>query len=140
MLFRSEPAVRAFTADDVESMISAAGDPPTAARSAWPLRDQAIIDLLASTGTRNGECVALRIGDIAGADRPVLHIQRGTKSGRTREVPLPAHTTRRLMAYLAGDFDASDRALAKADPAQVAEGAKILDDPSFGAGRQGGLK
>jgi len=98
---RTEPAVRAFTADDVEAMISAAGDPPTAARSAWPLRDQAIIDLLASTGTRNGECVALRIGDIAGADRPVLHIQRGTKSGRTREVPLPAHTTRRLMAYLA---------------------------------------
>jgi tetratricopeptide (TPR) repeat protein len=39
-----------------------------------------------------------------------------------------------LLAYLAGDFEASDAALAKADPAEVAQGAKILDDPSFGGG------
>ena len=88
---RTEQAVRAFTPEDVEAMIEAAADPPKKARSAWPLRDQAIIDLLAATGTRNGESVALRIGDIGGADRPVLHIQRGTKSGRAREVPLATH-------------------------------------------------
>jgi tetratricopeptide (TPR) repeat protein len=40
-----------------------------------------------------------------------------------------------LLAYLNGDYDASDAALSKADPALVAEGAKVLDDPSFGAGR-----
>ena len=55
---------------------------------------------MAATGTRNGESVALRIGDIGGADRPVLHIQRGTKSGRAREVPLATHTSKRLRAYL----------------------------------------
>lgn len=98
---RTEQAVRAFTPGDVEAMIEAAGEPPASARSAWPLRDQAIIDLLASTGSRNGECVALRIGDIGGADRPVLHIQRGTKSGRTREVPMARHTIARLEKYLA---------------------------------------
>jgi tetratricopeptide (TPR) repeat protein len=38
-----------------------------------------------------------------------------------------------LMAYLAGDFQAADQYLAQADPDLVAEGAKILDDPSFGA-------
>lgn len=38
-----------------------------------------------------------------------------------------------LIAHLAGDFDASDRYLAQADPELVAEGQKILDDPSFGA-------
>jgi len=97
---RTEQTVRAFTPDDVAAMIEAADDPPGKARSAWPLRDQAIIDLLASTGTRNGECVALRIGDIGGADRPVLHIQRGTKSGRTREVPLARHVMKRVHAYL----------------------------------------
>lgn len=97
---RSEQAVRAFTPADVEAMIAAADDPPSAARSAWPARDAAVIDLLASTGTRNGECVALRIGDIGGADRPVLYIQRGTKSGRAREVPIAAHTMRRLRTWL----------------------------------------
>lgn len=97
---RGEQAVRAFTPSDIEAMIEAAESPPSAARSAWPARDAAIIDFLASTGTRNGECVALRIGDIGGADRPVLHIQRGTKSGRAREVPLAAHTMRRLRVWL----------------------------------------
>ena len=38
-----------------------------------------------------------------------------------------------LLAYLAGDFDGSDRYLAQADPDLVAEGARTLDDPSFGA-------
>lgn len=98
---RTEQAVRAFTPEDVTAMIEVAADPPKSARSAWPARDQAVIDLLSSTGTRNGECVALRIGDIGGADRPVLHIQRGTKSGRAREVPLARHTTERLEKYLA---------------------------------------
>lgn len=97
---RTEQAVRAFTPGDVEAMIEAAAEPSKRARSAWPLRDQAIIDLLASTGARNGECVALRVGDIGGADRPVLHIQRGTKSGRTREVPMARHTMDRVRAYL----------------------------------------
>ncbi|MBT6443671.1 MAG: tyrosine-type recombinase/integrase [Acidimicrobiaceae bacterium] len=98
---RTEQAVRAFTPDDVTAMIEAAGEPSKRARSAWPARDEALIDLLAATGTRNGECVALRIGDIGGADRPVLHIQRGTKSGRVREVPLAKHTVDRLDKYLA---------------------------------------
>ncbi|MBT5753735.1 MAG: tyrosine-type recombinase/integrase [Acidimicrobiaceae bacterium] len=98
---RTEQAVRAFTPDDVAAMIEAAGEPSKRARSAWPARDEALIDLLAATGTRNGECVALRIGDIGGADRPVLHIQRGTKSGRVREVPLAKHTVDRLDKYLA---------------------------------------
>jgi len=97
---RTEQAVRAFTPEDVEAMIEAAGTPSEKARSAWPARDQSIIDLLSATGTRNGECVALRVGDIGGADRPVLHIQRGTKSGRAREVPLARHTVDRLDKYL----------------------------------------
>jgi integrase/recombinase XerD len=98
---RTEQAVRAFTPDDVSAMIDVATAPSKKARSAWPSRDEAIIDLLSATGARNGECVALRVGDIGGADRPVLHIQRGTKSGRAREVPLAKHTMDRLEKYLA---------------------------------------
>ncbi len=97
----TEQAVRAFTPDDVAAMIAAAGDPSPNARSAWPTRDAAMIDLLSATGTRNGECVALRIGDISRTERPVLHIQRGTKSGRAREVPMALHTLERVNAWLA---------------------------------------
>lgn len=40
-----------------------------------------------------------------------------------------------LLAYLSGDFDAAETHLAKADPDRVEEGARILDDPGFGARR-----
>jgi tetratricopeptide (TPR) repeat protein len=40
-----------------------------------------------------------------------------------------------LLAYLAGDFDTADQHLAQADPDLVERGAKILDDPGFGARR-----
>lgn len=96
----NEQTVRAFSPADIDAMIQAASKPSKRARSAWPLRDQAIIDFIASTGTRNGETVALRIGDIGGADRPVLHIQRATKSGRAREVPIPTRVMGRVRAYL----------------------------------------
>jgi tetratricopeptide (TPR) repeat protein len=43
-----------------------------------------------------------------------------------------------LLAYLAGDFDAADVHLSRADPQLVARAAEILDDPSFGAARRGG--
>lgn len=98
--FSSEQTVRAFSADDVKDMIEAAGEPEKRLRSAWAVRDQTIIDLIASTGVRNGECVALQINDIAGADRPVLHIRRGTKSGKRREVPIPKRTHARIESWL----------------------------------------
>jgi len=97
----TEPQVRAFTTDAVQSMIDAAGSPADPVRSAWAARDVALVDLLAFTGVRRSECVALQIGDIAGADRPVLLIRRGTKSGHRREVPLPGNTSERLESYLA---------------------------------------
>jgi len=96
----TQPEVRAFTADDVEAMLEVAAKPIESAHSAWAARDVAIVDLLASTGVRNGECVALQIGDIGGADRPVLLVRRGTKSGHRREIPIPGHTHDRLTSYL----------------------------------------
>jgi len=86
--------VRAFSVDDVAAMLEAAGQPDAKQRSAWPARDVALVDLLASTGVRSGECVALQVGDLAGADRPVLLIRRATKSGKRREVPIPGRMQR----------------------------------------------
>lgn len=96
----SELTVRAFSAEDVAAMIGVALDPSESVRSAWPQRDAALIDLIASTGIRSGECVVLQVGDVAGADRPLLLVRRGTKSGKRREVPIPQRCSDRLDLYL----------------------------------------
>ncbi|MEZ6186287.1 MAG: hypothetical protein R3F62_14930 [Planctomycetota bacterium] len=43
-----------------------------------------------------------------------------------------------LLAYLAGDFSASDAHLRRADPSLVNQAAQTLDDPNFGAGAREG--
>ena len=81
---------RAFLDDEVEAMRSAAAAPPPRARSAWPARDIAIIDVLSGCGLRAAECCAAQNNDVdRGLDRPVLHLRRGVKGGKRRDVPLP---------------------------------------------------
>ena len=96
-----EPEVRAFTPDDVAAMIDAAATPPPRTRSAWPARDQAIVDLLACTGVRASEMCALQLRDVARGEDPLLLVRRATKSGRQRSIPLPRHVLDRLDRYLA---------------------------------------
>ncbi len=98
---RTEPEVRAFTPEDVTAMLDAATSPPAEATSAWPARDVAMVDVLAFAGVRSAECCGLQVGDVGSTDRPILHIRRGAKGNKRREVPLPRHTTDRLDAYLA---------------------------------------
>jgi len=99
--YRLEPEIRAFGTDDVDAMLEAAATPPPTATSAWPRRDVAAVDLLAFTGVRAAEFCNLQIGDIGQTDRPILHIRRGAKGNKRREVPLPRHTTNRIETYLA---------------------------------------
>lgn len=97
---RPEPEVRAFTTNDVTAMLDAAATPPPRAHSAWPTRDIAIIDTLAHCGLRANELCALQLNDIGTLDRPILHIRRGAKGGRRREIPLPHHTSHHIDTYL----------------------------------------
>lgn len=69
-----------------------------------------------------------RMGDFGRAyDHMLAYAEGGELSGQDAYLV-------GLMAYMAGDFQVADRYLAQADPDLVAEGAKVLDDPSFGAG------
>jgi len=45
-----------------------------------------------------------------------------------------------LLAYLAGDFDAAEAHLAKADPDMVKDAAEVLQDPTFGMRLMGGAQ
>jgi site-specific recombinase XerD len=93
---------RAFTITDVDRLRAAALEPSPRARSAWPTRDLALVELLAGSGARVSEAAALQIADV---DRRheivILRLRRATKSGNERDVPLPDLVVDAVDAYLA---------------------------------------
>ena len=99
--YRTESEIRAFSPEDVDRMVAAAAAPPPSATSAWATRDVAAIDVLAFTGVRAAEFCALQVGDVGSTDRSILHIRRGAKGNKRREVPLPLDAGDRIDAYLA---------------------------------------
>ena len=89
---------RAFTADEIDDLRSAAADPPVSATGAWPTRDVMIVELLAGSGCRVSELCALQIGDIDRRhEHPILRL-RHTKNGSERDIPLPT----RILAVVDG--------------------------------------
>lgn len=64
-------------------------------------RDSAIIEVLAGTGLRVSEFLALRVGDLVMSERSGRIIVRQSKHGSYREVPLTIDVRKALEAYLA---------------------------------------
>jgi site-specific recombinase XerD len=83
-------AALAFLPEEVAALRAAAATPPPSVRSAWAARDEAIVEMLAGCGLRAAECCAAQVGDLdLRLDRPVLHVRRGVKGGKRRDVPVP---------------------------------------------------
>ena len=92
---------RAFTEPDVTALRAAALDPPVRARSAWPARDLAIVEVLAATGARASELAALNVGDIDRRHPTVIvRLRHATKSGAERDIPVPQPAVDILDRYL----------------------------------------
>jgi site-specific recombinase XerD len=83
-----------LTNDDVERLIKCGVD----AATFQPLRNTAIILLLARTGMRAAEVMHLSLDDVDWADG-IIHI-RGAKSRRDRDLPLLRDVGRALLAYI----------------------------------------
>jgi site-specific recombinase XerD len=93
---------RAFTIAEVDRLRTVALDPSPRARSAWPTRDLAIVELLAGSGARVSETAALQVGDVDRRHQVViLRLRRSTKSGNERDIPLPDRVVDALDSYLA---------------------------------------
>jgi site-specific recombinase XerD len=92
--------VDALTSDQVAALVRACRIPPGADR--WGvferLRDEAVIRLLADTGLRAGEAVALTTADVDLARRAV--VVRRAKGGKHRLAAFSADTARALDRYL----------------------------------------
>ena len=92
----------AFTVHDVDRLRAVAVAPGLRARSAWPARDLALVELLAASGARASEAAALNVGDIDRRPEVVLlRLRRATKSGNERDVPLPDRAVDALDNFLA---------------------------------------
>jgi site-specific recombinase XerD len=93
LTWRHSSIPRAITADEVDRVIAACDS-----RSAYGMREKAIVVLLARLGLRAGEVIRLRIEDIDWVRGCVL-VQAG-KTHRERSLPLSQEVGDALEAYL----------------------------------------
>lgn len=85
----------AITLEDLDALVAEAG------RSPYPIRNQAIIAVLAGTGIRSVECAALTIGDVSMTSDMVGTIRlRVTKGNRPRVVAFDRFTGNYLSVHL----------------------------------------
>lgn len=97
---RANPGgVRSIETPDLAARMLGAAE-ASKARSAWPLRDAAIVATFAQTGVRLDELVTLTVGARSGApgERQITVVGKGRK---TRTIPITEGLDRRLDRYLA---------------------------------------
>jgi site-specific recombinase XerD len=93
---------KTFTVDEVDLLLDAASRAPADnQRSYWPVRDVAVVSVLAFCGLRVSElCNLTTASYVRDVERPVFKV-RGSKGGKGRVVPIPKRTTAAMDAYLA---------------------------------------
>lgn len=92
---------RALDPAQIDMLRVAAADPSPAARSAWPSRDLAIIEVLAGCGPRATELCSLQLRHFAtDLEQPLLRIVIGSKGSTRRDVPLPRRAVEAVERYL----------------------------------------
>jgi site-specific recombinase XerD len=95
-----EPVVPVLTEDQLRALVKACAAPADEASGLPSLRhrrDEAIVRLLAETGLRAGECVALHVEDVDLVEM-VAVVRRG-KGGKGRKVPFGATTAKAIDRY-----------------------------------------
>lgn len=93
------PKPRLYSAEEIAKLQQATSE-LWKPGSLWQLTPYSIIGLVASTGLRASEVMALTVGDVRlDADPPQLYI-RNTKFYKSRVVPIHPSTAERLRAYL----------------------------------------
>lgn len=88
-----KPLVRCLPDDEIDRLLQACRGTSFADR-----RDKALVYVLASTGLRAGECMALNVGDVNFGERKI-YVHHG-KGDKERKVPLTPKTAEAVKAYL----------------------------------------
>jgi site-specific recombinase XerD len=92
---------KTFTVEEVDFLLDAASRAPADnQRSYWPVRDVAVVSVLAFCGLRVSElCNLTTASYVCDVERPVFKV-RGSKGGKGRVVPIPMRTTQAIDVYL----------------------------------------
>lgn len=89
----------AFLASELESIVRTVSEADPSARLPWPLRDRALVAVLAGAGLRASECVNLKMADLTREEPPILKVTG--KGNKQRRVPLPVEVVQAVDEYLA---------------------------------------
>lgn len=92
---------KAIDETELEQLILGAANPPERMRAAWPVRDVALILVLADCGLRAAEAAALLVGDVEFTDPQALRVRRATKGSKARTVPFGPDVATALRALIA---------------------------------------
>jgi integrase/recombinase XerD len=88
----------AFQASELDRIVAAASTSDERARRQWPMRDRALVAVLAGAGLRATELCTLAVGDFIVEHTPLLHVVG--KGGKERRVPVAAEIAEALQVYL----------------------------------------
>ncbi len=89
----------AFLASELEAIVRTASQADPNARLPWPMRDRALVALLAGAGLRASECINLKIADLSRENPAILKVTG--KGNKQRRIPLPAEVVEAIDEYLA---------------------------------------
>jgi len=90
----------AFSAEELRWILAAAStaDPDAKPAVRWPLRDRALVAVLAGSGVRASECVGLAVSALT--RKPTSRLRVHGKGGKTRTVPVPQEVVAAVEDYL----------------------------------------
>jgi site-specific recombinase XerD len=89
----------AFLSSELEAIVRTVSEKDPSARLPWPLRDRALVAVLAGAGLRASECINLKLADLIRENPAVLKVTG--KGNKQRRVPLPKEVVDAIDEYLA---------------------------------------
>jgi site-specific recombinase XerD len=100
----------AFLSSELEAIVRTVSEPDAGARPPRPLRDRALVAVLAGAGLRASECAGLRVTDVVREADPFLRVIG--KGNKERRVPIAPELIEAIDEYLAterGEHQPTDR-------------------------------
>lgn len=89
----------AFLGSELEAIVRTVSQKDPGARLPWPMRDRALVAILAGAGLRASECINLKVADLIREQPPVLKVTG--KGNKQRRIPLPQEVVDAIDEYLA---------------------------------------
>ena len=88
----------AFLASELEAIVRTVSQKDPSARLPWPMRDRALVAVLAGAGLRASECINLKMADLIREQPPIFKVTG--KGNKQRRVPLPVEVVQAVDEYL----------------------------------------